>query len=942
MDRFYKLCLFIFLLLPASLAAQHTNEIIAKIDTENKWVNIQQTFTYQNNTPDTLDVLYFNDWNHAYASKNTPLAKRFSEEYKKSLHLATNADRGATKLIGLIDTDYEKLDWERLATYDLLKITLNKPIQPYESVKYIFTYTVKLPSSKFTGYGFNTKDEFYLRDWYLSPAVYKNGEWLLYSNKDLQDLYTGITNTIINFVYPENFSLNTNYKEIKSRVLDGNQWVKLVGNRKKGAEIYLANENLFKRFEVNNTILVTDLIDKKIADSISVHSVNKVFKYLYKRLGPYPHDQLLVTKRNYNRNPLYGLNQLPSFIRPYSDSFTLELSLLKTSLYTVFNESFFINPRKDQWLMDALVNYLMIRYVEEQYPNQKLLGKLAHNPLLRGFHLSDLRFNDQYPLLYNMSARRNLNQALTTSNDSLIKFNQQVANKYKAGLGIAYLASYIEPGIVDYSIENFYKTFNKSEVSAEMFREIISAHTQRNIDWFFDEYIHSNHKINFTINKAKKIGPSAASVTIRGSKHSHLPISLFGIKKDSVVFQRWIDGVTTQKTIKVNTFGADRLVLNYDQKIPEINQRDNWKSLGGLLSSNRKFKMQFFKDVEDPYYNQFFYVPAATLNIYDGLSPGIRLHNKTVTEKPFLFDISPSYGLSSKTFVGYGKINYKKYFEDRKLYVVNFRLGASSFHFNENARYTTFSPSVVMGWRPENLRSNRLDSFLVRYVKVDRQYEKAPEIEPNTPNYGIFNMRYQSINKDALNYLEWNVNSELAGKFAKVSFGMEYRKLFDNKQQFNVRFFFGKFLANHTSDNYFSFALDRPTDYLFEYNYLGRSEDAGLFSQQLIIAEGGFKSKLPNPFANSWMATINTSLNVWRWVELYNDVGFLKNVNQSELLVYDFGIRLNLVTDYFELYFPMYSNNGWEVNDASYANKIRFIVTLSPKTLTGLFKRRWF
>jgi hypothetical protein len=41
----------------------------------------------------------------------------------------------------------------------------------------------------------------------------------------------------------------------------------------------------------------------------------------------------------------------------------------------------------------------------------------------------------------------------------------------------------------------------------------------------------------------------------------------------------------------------------------------------------------------------------------------------------------------------------------------------------------------------------------------------------------------------------------------------------------------------------FSYAADRPTDYLFDYNYLGRSESTGLYSQQFILAEGGFKSK---------------------------------------------------------------------------------------------------
>ena len=160
--------------------------------------------------------------------------------------------------------------------------------------------------------------------------------------------------------------------------------------------------------------------------------------------------------------------------------------------------------------------------------------------------------------------------------------------------------------------------------------------------------------------------------------------------------------------------------------------------------------------------------------------------------------------------------------------------------------------------------------------------------------------------------------------------------------QLNTRFFAGKFISNNTNSEFFSFALDRPTDYLFDYNYLGRSESSGIYSQQIIIAEGGFKSKLENPFANDFIATTNTSVSIWRWIELYGDTGFIKNKGENTRFVYDSGIRLNLVTDYFELYLPMYSNNGWEVGQPDYGEKIRFIVTLSPRTLISLFTRKWF
>jgi hypothetical protein len=157
-----------------------------------------------------------------------------------------------------------------------------------------------------------------------------------------------------------------------------------------------------------------------------------------------------------------------------------------------------------------------------------------------------------------------------------------------------------------------------------------------------------------------------------------------------------------------------------------------------------------------------------------------------------------------------------------------------------------------------------------------------------------------------------------------------------------LRLYAGKFLYNSTNSDFFDFALDRPTDYMFDYNYLGRSEDTGLFSQQYIIAEGGFKSRLEDPFANDWLVTTNASFNIWNWIEVYGDLGFISDKNAKERFVYDSGIRLNLVTDYFELYFPVYSNNGWEISQAQYSERIRFIATLSTNTVISLFTRKWF
>jgi hypothetical protein len=78
------------------------------------------------------------------------------------------------------------------------------------------------------------------------------------------------------------------------------------------------------------------------------------------------------------------------------------------------------------------------------------------------------------------------------------------------------------------------------------------------------------------------------------------------------------------------------------------------------------------------------------------------------------------------------------------------------------------------------------------------------------------------------------------------------------------------------------------------------------------------------------MTTLNGGM-IWNWIELYGDAGLLKNRNQSGKFVYDSGIRLNLVPDYFEMYLPVYSSNGWEMRQDNYNEKIRFIIHYRPK-----------
>ena len=105
------------------------------------------------------------------------------------------------------------------------------------------------------------------------------------------------------------------------------------------------------------------------------------------------------------------------------------------------------------------------------------------------------------------------------------------------------------------------------------------------------------------------------------------------------------------------------------------------------------------------------------------------------------------------------------------------------------------------------------------------------------------------------------------------------------------------------------------------------------------MAEGGFKSVLEQRFANQFLVSFNSSIGIWRWLEIYNDVAFLKNRGNNIFFAYENGLRLNFIHNILELYLPIYSNNGWEINKNAYSKNIRFVLVAKPKAIFNFFRR---
>lgn len=925
-------------MLAFTIQAQHIISIEASLQPQSKSIEIDQQIVYKNTSNDTLHEIYLNDWANSFSDKNSPLGKRFSENYDSEFHFEKDKDRGKTNIESITTSTSVPLDWKRGEEADIIHVTLNKPLLPEESYTLHLKYTVKFPDTKFTRYGVTKQNDYNLRYWYVSPAVY-DGKWHIYSNKKTDDLYLTPSTFNLTLHSPNRYNLISDFKIVSETVSEAIKTTLLQGENRTEAVLYLEQLPSFESIATDKLEVITNIQEKKVEAPIRAIVVDRIAHFLNDKLGEYPFEKLVISDVDYRSSPVYGLNQLPDFISPFPDGFEYDMEQLKTITRNYLKNTLKLHPRDDYWLQEAIQIYLMMEYVDTYYPKMKMIGSLSKFWIIRWAHLSDLEFNDQYPMLYLNMARVNLQQKLTTPRDSLLKFNKNIANAYYGGKGLDYLSSYLGGDIVEKSIKEFYSENKLKPSTSLQFQDKLKQHTPLPIDWFFEDYADSEETIDFKIKRVRKKDDSLV-VVIKNLRDNTMPVSLFGLNKKQTVFKKWVLPVEDTVSVTVPSKDIRKLALNYDGEIPEYNRRNNFKKVKGLF--NKPVQFRLFQDVEDPNYTQFFFMPIFEYNLYDGVTTGLKLYNKTALPKAIHYKLEPQFGLRSKTIIGSGSIQYTQQVNKGGLNSMKYGLSGNYYSYDDDLFYKKFTPYITFRFQDKDLRKNEKQYINLRNVNVYR--DENPNDINQEPNYSIFNMSYVYSNPNLINYFRGVADYQISSKFSKISTTLEYRKLFNNNRQLNLRFFAGTFIFNDTraDEDFFSFALDRPTDYLFDYSYYGRSEDNGLFSQQLIIAEGGFKSQLEPAFSNSWITTVNASTNIWRWIYAYGDVGLIHNKGKGTSAIFDSGVRVSLVADYFELYFPVYSSLGFEPNLPNYDEKVRFIITLSPKTLLKLFTREWY
>lgn len=938
MKKSYPILFFSLLLYGTLFSQKNKIDIKALLIPEFDQLAIQQKITYYNNSKDELDKIILYNWPNSFKNRKTELSKRLVEAHKKDFYFADSIDKGYTQ-IRKLSVNYKPANYKEYDNKpDLLEISLEEKLSPKDSTIITINYQVKLPSSRFTGYGKNNQD-YNLRYWYLSPVNY-DGKWNCYSNININHIYMDPADYNMNIHVPIGYHINTaldskiDYKGHLAQF-------QLTGKNRVDIQLFITKHSSYQSYKLKNLEIVSNLDSKHLQTSLKKDIIKREIDFIETHLGQYPHSKILVDQMTYQHNKAYGLDVIPDYLTIFPEVYRWDIKFFNTLCKQYIDQTLLFNKNKDYWLADGLHTYLLMKYTSKYYPDAKLFGRISKIWGVRKFNFSQMNFNDKYPLLYQFAARKNIDQRLTTSIDSLSNFNRKLIKNHKAGLGLRYLDEYLGDSILQSSLQEYYQKFNLKNAYSEDFQKLLANKTDKNLSWFFGDYVNSKKKIDYTLKRIKR-SKDSIYITIKNKRKINAPVALYGVKNKKIRWKKWVSDIDSTKTIVVPKGDFNKVSLNYEYLYPEFNLRDNWKNVKPKLFE-RPLQFKLIKDISNPYYNQIFYKPSFDYNLYDGAILGIGFTNKPFLKNNFEFSITPNYSTKSQTSSGKFSILYNYLPEKGSVYRWRFGASGSNFHYEEDLRYTTFTPSLIIDFNRKTLRTTEVNQLSFKYLIIDKEIREDQITSPED-HYKIFKIGYTYNHPKLIHDVRFRAGVEFANNFNKINTEIRYRKLSDHNRFYDFRLFTGLFISNNTNSNsnYFSFGLSRPQDYLFEYNLFGRSEEEGVLSQQFVQAQGGFKSffeKDHQKYANRWMTSLNTSIGLWKSLEIYNDAALLKSKNHPVFFAYESGFRLNFINNFFEIYLPIRSNLGWEITRNNYKSKIRFTMVLDITQTFNLITR---
>lgn len=954
---------------------------------------------YINNSSNSLNYIYFHLWPNAYKNNQTALAKQMLEHNNTKFYYSKPEERGFIDSLNFL-VNGKPIKWEFDNEHiDICKLILNDPLKSLDTIKITTPFFVKIPDAKFSRLG-HTGQAYFITQWYPKPAVFDNSGWHQMPYLDQGEFYSEFGSFDVSITLPKNYVLASTGDRIDADVEDDflNENVKRTIYRldtkdykENDMSFPLSDKEFktirFKQFRVHDFAWFADKRFNVLHDQIELPNTKKIvdtwvfftnknfelwkdaisyvnestifYSYLN---GDYPYNHVTAVDGTIMAG---GGMEYPNItvIGDMGNTFDLDITIAHEVGHNWFYGILGSNERDFPALDEGINSFYEMRYMRAKYPTRKLSDFINKDSTFKFLGLNKIPYYKEKEVAYFLSAKARTDQPINTPSQDFTNFNYGSIVYSKTPVVFDYLMDYMGEEGFDKAMQFYFDQFKFKHPSPTDLAKTLSYFSGIDLKWFTENLITTNNKVDYKLKKVKITENGGYVINIKNKTNTIIPLNITGFKNNKPVGVIWYNGFEGSKELEFPTADIDYFKIDGGDKMPDINRKNNFCRVKGLLPKAKPLQFNFITKLEDPSKNQLNYIPVTGGNYYNGLLLGITLHNYGFYQKKFEFNVTPMFAFKTKTPAGFAEFNlntypYKAfqqitygtqiksfaydYFniqELNKIYDTNFN--DLYFNFYKVSPYVNFEIKKKKPTSSITQHISIINNLLwTDSLSITNNTVSATKVYKTKTIFSYLNqINYYLNNKRAINPYNLIINIQQAKDMSKISTTFNYKISLAPKYHFDIRAFAGTFLSG--SDNargYYRFRMrgySGSDDYMFNTNYIARNESVGLGFTQFTDVDGAFKvySVLGN--SSEWIAAINIKspkLFILP-LKLFLDIGTADNTSLlNDKFLYCAGINLSLWEGIIDIYAPLsYSSDikkTLELNNINGVDRIRFTLNI--------------
>lgn len=943
---------------------QEVNYVInVTLDDEQHSLIADEEIQYINNSPDTLDYIWFHLWPNAYKNDQTAFAGQQLKNGDLKFHFSKDEDRGYIDSLNfsaagkLLSWEYHK-DW-----IDVAKIELNQSLSPGDTVTITTNFFVKIPLV-FSRLG-HTDQHYEITQWYPKPAVYDRNGWHPMPYLNQGEFYSEFGSFDVYITLPAQYRVmatgdlvdgEAEYSWLDSLAqagenlhqLDKKDFNRAVRKLKKKCgwnkkyidygppkTIHFHQDNVheFAWFADPNWIVRKG--ELWLADSARVVTLWSMYLpknaelwensldyihdsgYWYGQMyGDYPYNHISAVDGDMSAG---GGMEYPNItvISKTESKDLLEFVIMHEVGHNWWYGILGSNERDYPWIDEGINTYSNLVYIDKNYgpDHPTIIIDPLQTKLGIGKNIS-MKWIYTY-LMYYIAASRDDDQPATLTSADYTNLNYGAINYSKIGAFTYLLRQYLGEATMDSIMHQVYDEWEFKHIDGPGIESIFEANVTEDLSWYFDGVLTTSDDVDYGISI------SGSEIEIENHEDLAAPFELvYYNDKHDVVKSEWHDGFTNSKIIPLPD-NISSVCIDPEQYMPDINKANN-------KAGKKRLKPVLVFDQPEYYDRELYFIPTIWGNTYNGWTPGLRMYTGFIPGYHYGIGITPMWDFNNQKPVG--SISLK-----RTLF--------SHFGFNYANYKLKFS-------RYEGVRSGQL-SFTGKLKKPVVSYPyfmvkgriKYNHLDPAA---------FDPLIYDSGKYLTAVIGGELAIKHgalhkntvtAQFTYGMLdarflkgevvgiYKYKFGKEAYLMSRCWAGRIFVEDKLPSQYRIYYSGGVDPEFEepvFNRTAKNNSYNVFHDQFLSEGPALRGYLPYRYAEEGTVAFNMDLKLTKLpVILFSDL-LCTGVGAGEDFGFDAGLVIKL--GFLEIIMPLYQN--WEredkfVSDNTWlADRIRFMIKI--------------